>query len=587
MMFEAEPADETTSIKYPRPNILLVDLDDATETTLKAQGYNASSGSFGVPYKITKGDGFVPVISNGNLTKSSVSEQDIVVVDLAAGATLNEPLGEKHTSPGELDWWASASQGVVDPRPRLMFSLQQDFNRIVEHGGVLVVFADYRREQDLFLASNSRSYGFSINSEIPCDNWSFSEFLDRNYLSVNHDSGKEISVLEADSPLRTVLSKHAKGAHFLCTLQGPSKNSWLPIAENKYKLSVAGVLFPANGKGLILILPQLRNKPSFLSALLREVLPETTPNLFPHVEGARWVQRPEYEIPAVLDLERKIQKIETDARQKIADLEQIVEAERDKASYQHALISATGRPLVLAVKKALETLGFESVVDVDNETEKSDDSGFLNEDLQIHDSSPVLLIEVKGILNLPKDEDALAVSKYEAPRMKEWKRTDVKGLSIINHQRHIPALDRENDATFRDLVLTSAQRQEVGLLTTWDLHRLLRGYLKNGWSHESVKPIFFQSGRIYPAPQHYEFVGTIERFIESVKVIGVKVASTTLYRKDRIAFDLTTEFQEQSIDSLQIENEQVDEASSGSLVGIETELTKEQAKLGTRVYRVT
>lgn len=410
MTFEAKPAGNTISPKYPRPNILLVDLAPGTEAALKTQGYNISSGSFGVPYKVPCGDSYMPVIVNGDLTKSSVSEQDIVIVDLVPGDSLDEVQGVKHTSQGELDWWAKCSQGIVDPRPRLMFSLQQDFNRIVEHGGVLVVFADYRRVQDLFLGYNSRLHGFNTTSEIPCDNWSFSGFLDRNYLSVNHDPGKEISVLEADSPLRTVLSKHAKGAHFLCTLQGPSKELWAPIAENKYGSSVAGVLFPANGKGLVLILPQLRDKPSFLSALLREVLPEITPNLFPYVEGARWVQRCEYEIPTVLELKSQIQEIETEAKKRVTDLEQAIEAERDKSSYQHALISATGRPLVLAVKKAIETLGFRSIVDVDDEAEESDDSGFLNEDLQIHDSSPILLIEVKGITNLPKDEDALAVS---------------------------------------------------------------------------------------------------------------------------------------------------------------------------------
>lgn len=585
MLFETNSAG--TSIKYPRPNILLIDLDAATKTSLQAEGYNVSSGSFGVPYKVPKSDKLIPVIANGDLTKSTVSEQDIVIVDLVPGEALDEIEGEKHTSQGEDDWWASCSRGVVDPRPRLMAYLQQDFNRIVEHGGMFVVFADCRREQDLFWGHYESGYGFVNNLKLTFDNWSFLESLSTYYLNVNHDQGKNISVVEADSSLRTVLSKYARKTQFLCTLQGTIKEQWYSIAENKYGASIAGVLVPANSKGLVLILPQFQDKPSFLSALLREALPEIIPDLFPYVEGARWVQRPEYELPKILELKHQIEEVETDAKKRVTELEQNIETERNEASYQHALISATGRPLVLAVKKTLETLGFESVVDVDEETEESNDSGFLNEDLHIHDGSPLLLIEVKGIANLPKDEDALAVSKYEATRMREWDRTDVKGLSIINHQRHVPALERENEATFRNVVLQSAQRQKIGLLTTWDLHRLLRSYLKNSWSHEQVRPLFYQNGRVHPVPEHYKLIGVVERFIEQLGVVGVKLTEGKIRQGDRIAFELPVEFLEQNAESLGVEGEKVGEASRESLVGIKTELTKGQAKQGTRVYRVT
>ena len=587
MISEAKLAGNTTTIKYPQPDILLVDIDSETETALEAKGYNVSSGSFGLPYKVPRDDSHRPVIVNGDLTRSSISEQDIVIVDLIPGDILNEAQGEKHTSQGEPDWWAKCSKGVIDPRPRIMASLQNDFDRIIEHGGVLVIFADDRYQQDLSWAYYRPHYGLQVEFDLPVDNWSFSKFLVSHELSVTDDPGREIFVLDTEDSLCQLLSRHAKKAHFLCTLQGAVDEWWFPLAANKYGDAIAGGLVPANSKGMILILPRIKDKPKFLRSLLEEVLPEITPDLFPHVEGARWLQRPEYEFPRILELKSQVQEIEAEAKKRVTELELDIEAERDKASYQHALISATGRPLVQAVKKALETLGFESVVDVDNDTKESDDSGFLNEDLQIQDSSPILLVEVKGISNLPKDEDALAVSKYEATRMKEWKRTDVKGLSVINHQRHIPALDRENKATFRSVVLESAQKQEIGLLTTWDLHKLLRSYLRNGWSHEQVRSLLYRNGHIYPIPEHYKFIGVIERFIEHLGVVGIKLMEGEIRQGERIAFELPVEFLKQNADSLGIENEKVTEASRGSLVGIETELTKLQAKQGTRVYRAT
>ena len=84
--------------------------------------------------------------------------------------------------------------------------------------------------------------------------------------------------------------------------------------------------------------------------------------------------------------------------------------------------------------------------------------------------------------------------------MKEWHRTDVQGLAVINHQRNLRPLDREHKAPFREDVLTNAQEQGFGLLTTWDLFRLARSYLKLGWKHEHIQALFYQNGRIEPSP---------------------------------------------------------------------------------------
>jgi hypothetical protein len=190
------------------------------------------------------------------------------------------------------------------------------------------------------------------------------------------------------------------------------------------------------------------------------------------------------------------------------------------------------------------------------------------------------------MLGMPSDEDILAVSKYLAPRMKEWRQADVKGLTIITHQRHLPALDSNNESAFRDDVLTNAEEQDLGLLTAWDLFRLLRGYLKNGWQPDRIMPLVYKSGLISPVPEHYDFVGVVERFIESIGVVGVKIVADRIRRGDCIAFELPVEFYEQNVESPQVDNVQVDEAKIGSIVGIKTKMTKRQVKLGTRVFRV-
>lgn len=170
--------------------------------------------------------------------------------------------------------------------------------------------------------------------------------------------------------------------------------------------------------------------------------------------------------------------------------------------------------------------------------------------------------------------------------MREWNRTDVQGLAIINHQRNLPALERENRNTFSKDVLTNAEDQGFGLLTTWDLFRLLRGYLKNGWRHDHIRPLFYQSGRIEPVPSHYELIGVIEHFWERPGALGVRVEAAEIKHGDHIAFELPSEFEEQVVDSLQVEDEPVTKAQVGALAGIKTQLAKKQAKKGVRVFRL-
>jgi hypothetical protein len=52
------------------------------------------------------------------------------------------------------------------------------------------------------------------------------------------------------------------------------------------------------------------------------------------------------------------------------------------------------------------------------------------EDLQILDASPTLLVEVKGLAGFPREDDTLQVVKYIPRRMKEWDGTDVAGENM-------------------------------------------------------------------------------------------------------------------------------------------------------------
>ncbi|MHC4864070.1 MAG: hypothetical protein ACYTEX_08305 [Planctomycetota bacterium] len=586
---EEQAEQESSVAKYPRPKILLIDLKDQSKERLVGEGYNVSEGTFGTPYNVRKADGYEPVIPNGSL--SNFTEQEIIVIDLVPAKPLDGPVGEKTVSEGKKDWWASCSVGVIDPRPRMMSNVQYDFERILAHGGVCVVFGDRRRRQDLTFTWLRRG-SLLGGTAIPYDNWSFSSRLTEKHIRIARDSGREFKPW-GSSVLEEVLSKHSEGSSFRCTFERGWKteeSDWVSLAESKYGEVVSVAIGIDNGPekahGCILIFPQIKNKAGFLSELVGEALPSIFPHLFPHVEGANWVHWEEYELANVLDLQGQIRVIEERAEKEERELTDKIADERERNGYLYDLLRETDSTLVQAVITALGVVGFTDVVDVDKELRASGEAASLREDIQVKDRSPALIVDVKGITGKPSDAEAMQSQKHASIRMKEWDRTDVGGLTIVNHQRHLPPLERENEMPFRKEILEGATQLSLGLMTTWDLYRLVRSFLKNGWKHEDVRNLFYESGRVSIVPEHYHYIGQVRRVWPRAKAVSVVIEKEGLKEGDRIGFELPVEFAEQIAKSLQLKDEGVTEAKVGDEVGIRVDLPTDSIRQGVRVYRV-
>ena len=405
-----------------------------------------------------------------------------------------------------------------------MARARKDFNRIHDHGGVFVVFVGPRVDGRHVLAVDRGSMlgGLDVRLEMSSDNWSFLSALDASNIDVTSDSGAEITITDDAVGVAGFLRQHLSDAQFSATIHPTYKTQsrWVTLAHNKYEQPVAAVIVgeEETTSGPILLLPQVRDPGSLLVDLLSSFLPTISPPLFPHAEGAAWVTRSEYELPAVVRLKAQIEDTQREARARVVELEAEIEEQRRADGFMHDLLTRTRAPLVDAVRDALTELGFADVRDADSERARD-----LREDLQIHDRSPLLLVEIKGISNLPTEEDALQVVKYLAPRMRETGRLDLQGLSIINHQRNLPALDRENVTTFQPDVLTNALEQGFGLLTTWDLFRLVRRARIWGWDSSVLLPVLYRVGRIQPLPEHFEPLGRVVAVWPKADVLGVEL----------------------------------------------------------------
>jgi hypothetical protein len=569
-----------------KPKILLIDTSPETESLLKSDWSSVASGTFGPIYPCPRRENkSLPAIQASSLPPDR-SEAEIVAIDLTNVSLKAYPVFEDMAAFGSNDFWASCASGRIDARPLAMSLVHTDFDRIVTHGGVFFVFAHPRRESRYV-----REY-----KPFVLDDYAFLGYLDSERVSIASDRGREIVVASVSEPLigfSNIFDRHVRGAEFFCSMQREWKlerQLFTPLATNKFGHTVAAALGPFSSGGWVFLLPGLASREKFLADLLKNVLPELCPHLFPESEGKRWVQRPDYELTSVAELRRKIEFVQSEAAHETVELEKRIEAEREELGYMHDLLTQTGRPLVLAVKRAFEAVGFQEVVDVDEQNAKESVQGSQQsakrEDLRVLDRSPALIIEVEGISGLPSEKDALQVTKYLIPRMREWNRTDVQGLSIVNHQRNLPALDRDNVNVFQTDVLTNAQHQGFGLLTTFDLYRLVRSYQRNGWDGRHVRDIFYKIGHIEPVPSNYEYVGTVEHFYPKVAAVVVGIEGSDISVGERVSFELPVEYVEQAVTSLEVDHQPVQCARAGQSAGISTELSKAELREGTRVFRI-
>lgn len=582
---ENQVATEPPTPQYQHPKILLIDMVPGIDVALKKDGYNISVGTFGRPYKVQKSSGYQPVVVKPSLP--NFTEREIIIVDLVPDDPEPGPSGEKMVPAAELDWWAKCIHGVIDPRPMTMAMVQGQFERILDNGGAFIIFADTRNRQKFVFAQDFGHYnGITIREDIHYDNWSLLSVLSN--LTINDDHGEEIDTVKGESPLVKLLADYLDDSTFCCTFEAQwhLEKRWFALAKNKYGAAVAGVIAPPEKtkSGWIFIFPRIKNKDHFLSAFLKNILPDLCPGLFPHAEGQKWVQRAEYELPSVLQKAKQISDIQDDAAKKVVDLEKAIQEDRNASQFLYALIRETGDPLVEAVKKALALIGFKSVVDVDDEMTKAGKEASLREDLRILDNSPVLVVDIKGVAGMPADAEALQAQKHAYVYIQEQKRPDVRGLTIINHQRLLPPLERKNDMPFRKEILDNAEHVKLGLMTGWDLFRLVRGFIQNNWKTEHVIPIFYQTGRILPIPMHYEYIGKVKQVWKTA--FSVDIEQGEIRVGDRVAVEFPVDFGEQPVKSLRLNDANVEVAAAKCEVGIQRQESLPKVKSGMPVYRI-
>jgi hypothetical protein len=574
-------------MKYKKPNILLIDFPKNCNDELLKSNFNIKIGTFGKPYKVPKSDNYFSVYGKSFLP--DYNEQEIVFIDLTSPEIVSQPEGEKETSNGEPDWWAKCSRGFIDPRPRYMSNVQQSFYRIFVNGGIIVVFAQPRVIQDISLSYTTRYKELYHKNIIPHDNWSFLSLFSYNNFEIEKHEGKEAKLDENIHPLFQFINKYIEQISYNMTInnfRGYQDYALLPILINKYNNCIGGLIDSKVHSGKILILPQFVKKEEIIFTLLNEIFTEISPHLFPDFEGSKWIERDEYEIDSIKEIKYEIEQIKKNKDDEINLLLNKISEERVKYGFLHGILYQTGDALAKSVEMCLKMIGFKNIFNMDEKIKEVNPDAPKQEDLQIHDRSPLLVVEIKGHSQQPRESATFQIVKYINRRMSEYNRTDIQGICIINHQRNLPCLERDNDNVFTPQQIKDSLLSNFTLLTTWDLYILIKGLNKWRWPLTSIQKLFYKTGRMQKYPTIYRPIGEIVHYYDNINVVSIKITSEILRKSDRIAYALPSSFEEENITSMQIDTIVVDEARPDQTVGLKTIYGKELLKTGTIVFKI-
>ncbi len=167
--------------------------------------------------------------------------------------------------------------------------------------------------------------------------------------------------------------------------------------------------------------------------------------------------------------------------------------------------------------------------------------------------------------------------------MREQNRTNIFGLSLINHQRHIPPLQRDNQMPFRSELIQVALESQLGVLTAWDFYRLVRNARLNQWKFEHVYPVLYKHGRVEIIPVHYQYLGKVAKVWTDK--FGIDIETETVAIGERIAIEFSVLFEEIDVTELMVKDIKVNHANVGDKTGIPWPTTKSKLREGLRVFK--
>lgn len=550
-----------------RPRICCIDLSDDIVDELRKAGVNITTGTLGDKVKVPnmgRGSGHYMLLNFE--FPNNLHEYDIIIIDLNNFKTIDykpeDHTRTVHTGKTSISLLSSFPETLFDPRPMGSFILRNLINEITNREFLVLAFSSSSYDIDYEPVEISDG-GYPERQGIQKHNiYNFWDYVPTS----TPKYGKELIIETAIPDLSALLEKYKNGSIYNQTFHHPQRwtaeggiddDRYLPLATNMNG-DIVSLLEASENRNLI-VLPQIKDKPNFLLEFLSKIAPSLYPTLFPYSTTFNWKKEQEYWLPNLSELLKEKDKIKEEFEKKTVELEKKISDNENKFSFLHDIISETGENLTNALVKYLKWLEFPNVEKYDK---KNESTGALEEDIQVKIDEGLLIIECKGIGGTSTDSDCSQISKIKHRRSKERGRFDVYALYIVNHQRYLPPLKRQNPP-FTEHQKQDAINDERGLLSTWQLFNLYFDIENGIISKQEARKLILSHGPVEFRPIGLTYVYEPTEIFNEGKVCIVNIINLTLKTKDELLIEKNGKFQKAVILDIQDNGKSIPEATTG------------------------
>lgn len=542
---------------FKKPSIATYDLETSAADELKHYFMDVFQGSFGD--KIEAGSGSTLPIVPYEKFPLNFHEYDIHIVDMnnqgVSKYNQKEHFIRTVTTIENNKYYLCTSPVThFDPAP-LSASIFSNRLSNINKENLVIIFAGPHEKC---------SYLTSLNKSELYDNYAY-----LNFIKILNLSGKEVLVANPKSHLGQILTKNVVNFKYECTFYLPQKTNGslaegFEILMQNSNNDVIAFSYTFN-KTTFYVLPNYDGSISeFLNSFILDYCPTRHSAIFPEISTAKWINNEHYFVPNEKTLLSELNELRVKYENDKIKKEKEIQANRLEHQFLIDLITETGDALVFAVKQFLEFLGFTSVKLVDH----TNPSGLLEEDIQIElDKGYLLVIEVKGINGTSKDSECAQINKVKNRRMRERNSFNVFGLYIVNHQRSREPLSRLNPP-FNEIQINDALNDERGLISTWELFKAYNYIIDGLMTKNYVKDKLVEFGLIRLAPDKIKNIGEVKKTYSN-GLVSIFELTGRLDTNDLIYFIDNDKFESATIESIQVEDKNIESVDSGE-IGIKT-----------------
>ena len=470
-------------------------------------------------------------------------------------------------------------QNIYDSIPYGAVCLGQYLNHFEGKRPIVIVFQEEKYSAKYNVVNSIDDQHYRDDKDVHCENYHFSRSLpfskNQQGNRVVLNDKKRISKLlygGLENDLCYSQTFYVPQRYNSDTDQNEDDDYVIPLLFNENGRLLSFVQIEDNDKSpLFFILPQANDaiKLEIIKRLFEGILYETFSNYFPLIERARWIYKERYALSGVQEINAQIADVEKELQEKKHQLEEKRGKLIEQNDYLWKLITATGEELVQAVIVFLKWLGYENVIDKDSTA-----TNVLEEDIQVDlEERGILVIEVKGIYRTSQDSECSQISKIKQRRERERRAWDVFALYIVNHQRGMEPIQR-NNPPFTENQIADAVNDERGLLTTWQLFNIYHAIEMGVISKEQVREDFLKYGSISFCPDLLQPLPTPYKYWQNDTVFGIDI-STPISVGDLIFAEKEGCWYKAEIISLQQENVPYQSVAKGRTgVGVSNKLPK-------------